>query len=48
VSKRKTKLKGNAIDKESKDIEKMGVWNIIDEINIPINHGCIKNNGYSK
>jgi hypothetical protein len=33
----------NSIDKESKEMEKRGVWEIIDEKNIPINRWCIKN-----
>jgi hypothetical protein len=32
-----------AIDKELKEMEKRGVWKIIDEKNIPINRQCIKN-----
>jgi hypothetical protein len=31
------------IDKELKEIEKRGVWEIIYEKNIPINRRCIKN-----
>jgi hypothetical protein len=33
----------NAINKELKEIEKKGVWEIIDEKEIPINCRCIKN-----
>jgi hypothetical protein len=29
-------------DKELKEMEKRGVWEIIDEKDIPINHQCIK------
>ena len=33
----------SAINKELKEMEKRGVWEIIDEKNIPINRRCIKN-----
>jgi hypothetical protein len=33
----------SAFDKEFKEMEKRGVWEIIDEKDIPINHWCIKN-----
>jgi hypothetical protein len=33
----------NAIDKELKEMEKRGVWEIIDEKDITINYQCIKN-----
>jgi hypothetical protein len=33
----------SAIGKELKEMEKRGVWEIIDEKNIPINRRCIKN-----
>jgi hypothetical protein len=33
----------SAINKELKEMEKRGVWEIIDEKNIPINRQCIKN-----
>jgi hypothetical protein len=33
----------NAVDKELKEIDNRGIWEIIDEKNIPINHRCIKN-----
>jgi hypothetical protein len=33
----------SSIDKELKEMEKRGVWEIIDEKNIPINRRCIKN-----
>jgi hypothetical protein len=33
----------SAINKELKEMEKRGVWKIIDEKNIPINCRCIKN-----
>jgi hypothetical protein len=33
----------SAINKELKEMEKRGVWEIIDERNIPINRQCIKN-----
>jgi hypothetical protein len=33
----------SSIDKELKEMEKRGVWEIIDERNIPINYQCIKN-----
>jgi hypothetical protein len=32
----------NAINQELKEMEKRGVWEIIDEKDIPINHRCIK------
>jgi hypothetical protein len=38
----------DAINKELKEMEKRGVWKIIDEKDIPINRRCIKINGYSK
>jgi hypothetical protein len=41
---KKEQIKWNsAIDKDLKEMEKRGVWEIIDEKNIPINHRCIKN-----
>jgi hypothetical protein len=33
----------SAINKELKEMENRGVWEIIEEKNIPINHRCIKN-----
>jgi hypothetical protein len=33
----------SAIEKDLKEMEKRGVWEIIDEKDIPINHRCIKN-----
>jgi ABC-type Fe3+/spermidine/putrescine transport system ATPase subunit len=33
----------SAINKELKEMEKRGVWENIDENNIPINRRCIKN-----
>jgi hypothetical protein len=33
----------NAIDKDLMEMEKRGVWEIIDEKDIPINCRCIKN-----